>query len=99
MMRAQERWWRPGEGLRTIRWQLTLWYVVLLALALLMFSTFLYLSLSHNLYLQLDRRLQTEQQQVIDALDLDEERPELEDLEDLPPGMIVSLYDRTGERL
>jgi hypothetical protein len=59
MRRAHARVRRPWAVLHTIRWQLTLWYVLLLALALLVFSTFLYVSLSRTLYLGLDRRLQT----------------------------------------
>lgn len=42
---------------RSIRFRLTLWYLVTLALILLLFSTFIYLSISKRLYEEVDREL------------------------------------------
>ncbi|ACM18777.1 sensor histidine kinase, HAMP domain-containing [Geotalea daltonii FRC-32] len=42
---------------RSIRFRLTLWYLVTLALILLLFSTFIYLTISKRLYAEVDREL------------------------------------------
>ncbi|WP_243372266.1 ATP-binding protein [Geotalea sp. SG265] len=42
---------------RSIRFRLTLWYLVTLALILLLFSTFIYLTISNRLYAEVDRGL------------------------------------------
>ena len=99
MMRDRVRSWPPWVVLRTIRLRLTLWYLLLLTLILLGFSFFLYTSLRRNLYNGMDRRLEDEVPHLVDALDLDEDRPELEDLEDLDSGLVVALYDHTGARI
>jgi heavy metal sensor kinase len=99
MIDGRERLRFPWVVLSTIRLRLTLWYVALLAIVLLGFSTFLYASLSRKLYAELDHRLRTEKQRVIDELNLDKESPDLDDLQDLPTGLVVALYDHTGGHL
>lgn len=42
---------------RSIRFRLTLWYLVTLALILLLFSTFIYLTISNRLYAEVDQEL------------------------------------------
>ena len=91
MMRAHARWQRRWAVLHTIRWQLTLWYVLLLALALLMFSSFLYVSLAQRLSTQHDHRLRAEQRLAIAAFEVDGKGVEF-DRGDLPNGLIVALY-------
>ncbi len=86
MRRAHARVRRPWAVLHMIRWQLTLWYVLLLALALLLFSTFLYVSLARMLYTELDGRLKAERRLASGAFDFDEKPPVLDDRGDLPPG-------------
>jgi len=54
-------------GLRSIRFRLTLWYVLLLAIILAGFSAGIYVTLRHNLYANLDDSLQT---RVADLLPL-----------------------------
>ncbi len=50
--------------LRTIRVRLTLWYVVLLALILIVFSGALYFTLARSLYQQVDDTLRVNAEQV-----------------------------------
>ena len=99
MTRDQARLRPPWIVPQTIRLRLTLWYLLLLTLILLGFSVFLYTSLRRNLHIGMDRALEDEVPQLIDALDLDEKRPELEDLDDVPDGLVVALYDHAGGRL
>src|SRR5512135_630924 len=43
---------------KSLRFKLTLWYVLILAVLLIAFSSFLYLTLSNSLYRDVDNRLQ-----------------------------------------
>ena len=89
--------WR---ALRTIRVRLTLWYVGLLAVILLGFSTFLHLNLSRNLYEELDRSLVSYARQLVGNLELVAGSPRFGDeVELLPPGTVAVLYDRSGRQL
>ena len=91
---------RAWAGARTIRARLTLWYVALLAAILVGFSAFLYVSLDRNLHAELDRALTTEARRVADALEARGGPPLLpRELEDVPAGTVVALYDRTGRLL
>ena len=86
--------------LRTIRVRLTLWYVVLLAVILVAFGAFLYLSLARSLYAELDRSLEDEAQQVDAMVDLAKGRPEFKGRADrLEPGTLVVLQDLGGRRV
>lgn len=58
---AKLRW-----GGRTLRSRLTAWYTLLLALALVLFSGYLYLQLEKSLIAQLDTTLQVTASQVLD---------------------------------
>ncbi len=56
--------------LRTIRVRLTLWYVVLLALILIVFSGALYFTLARSLYQQVDDTLRVNAEQVAGAVNI-----------------------------
>lgn len=99
MIRVRGKLQRTWMNLQTIRARLTLWYVALLALILLGFSAFLYVNLSRSLRAEVDRGLRSEVPVVIDELDLDKETPDLENLGDVPTGLVVAVYDRAGERV
>lgn len=86
--------------LGTIRVRLTLWYVALLALILLAFSAFLYLSLSRTLHDEVDRALALEAQHVRSTLDIRDGVVRLGDVTDGPTsGTIVTLSDPAGRPL
>jgi membrane protein implicated in regulation of membrane protease activity len=99
----------PGSGrlhralrrLRTIRVRLTLWYVALLAVILLAFSAFLYLSLERSLRSELDQSLVTTAGQVTATLDNVDGRLGIggDAPDTLPSGTMVVLYDRTGQQV
>ncbi len=96
-MNRLRRTWR---ALRTIRVRLTLWYVGLLAVILLGFSTFLFFNLSRNLYDELDRSLVSYARQLVGNLELVAGSPRFGDeVELLPPGTVAVLYDRSGRQL
>jgi heavy metal sensor kinase len=83
-----------------MRVRLTLWYVSLLAVLLLAGNAFLYLSLSRTLWGELDRLLAVQAQQVVATLDVSEPLPPLNPAASrLAAGVVVALYNRTGERL
>ena len=44
---------------RSLRFKLTLWYVLILAVLLISFSSFLYITLSRSLYRDVDNRLRS----------------------------------------
>ncbi|MHB0871063.1 MAG: sensor histidine kinase [Chloroflexota bacterium] len=89
--------WRP---LLPIRVRLTLWYVALLALILMAFSTFLYLSLADSLRHEMDTSLTAAAAQLQANLDLENGQVRLGDnLDQLRPSAVVALYDPTGQRL
>lgn len=87
-------------SIRTIRVRLTLWYVMLLAIILVTFSAFLYLTLAHNLDTELDRSLGAEAQRIIASIDLQDGQPSLNgEFDPQSTGIVVALYSRTGTRL
>ena len=89
--------WAHG---RTIRTRLTLWYVALLALILLAFCAFLYLSLSRTLHGETDRTLAAEAQRVLDTLDIQDGAVRLGDPPDgVATGTLIVLGDATGRLL
>lgn len=91
---------RAWRLLRSIRVRLTLWYVALLAVILLAFSAFLYVSLSQSLHAEVERTLTAQARQIAATLDLENGQPSLnEGADGLPDGTIVALYDATGTRL
>ncbi len=100
-MRALRRVARAlRRPLQTIRGRLTLWYVALLAITLLGFSAFLYLSLARTLRAEGDRLLLAAAEQTIAMLEVVDGQPHLPDTpEALPPGMVVVLYDATGQEV
>jgi heavy metal sensor kinase len=87
-------------GLRKIRIQLTLWYVLILAIILIAFSVFLYVNLSNHLYAELDESLATIVDREAAVLagaagpaSLDTRAPSLD------AETVVALYDPAGTRL
>jgi heavy metal sensor kinase len=93
--RLLERAWPGG---RSIRVRLTLWYVVLLGVILLAFSSFLYVSLSRSLHEEVDRSLIGEAQRQLASLDLENGRPNLGE-PTVELGTTTILYDATGQRV
>lgn len=93
---VQPSWSRWGS----IRVRLTLWYVALLALVLLGFSTFVYLSLARNLAAEADRLLKAEADRIIALLDLEDGQPTLTEQGNtpLPERTIIVLTDHSGTR-
>lgn len=85
---------------RTIRLRLTLWYVALLAIILIGFSTFLYVRLAHNLRDGTDRALTLDAERVLSVLDVQNGKLVLGDAANqIPADMLVVLYDPSGRRL
>lgn len=85
--------------LRTIRVRLTLWYVALLAVILITFGAFLYVSLSRALHNELERSLTASSDQLAAAF-LTGGRPGLvQAIGTLPPGTVAILYDARGQQL
>jgi heavy metal sensor kinase len=64
-------------GLRSIRFRLTLWYVLLLAIILAGFSAGIYVTLRHNLYTNLDDSLQTRVADLLPLIRFEGDRPTL----------------------
>jgi heavy metal sensor kinase len=94
----QEKLYQWIQGM-SLRWRLTLWYVLLLAITLAVFSAFIYLSLSNSLHHELDALLLSQGEQVVSGLDAENGKLRLDP--DLPhlPGTYFSLYNRTGKLL
>lgn len=87
-------------SIRTIRVRLTLWFVMLLAIILVTFSAFLYLTLAHNLDAELNRSLGAEAQRIIASIDLQDGQPALNgEFDPQSTGIVVALYSRTGTQL
>jgi heavy metal sensor kinase len=100
MSRAQALARSSIAGLGKIRIQLTLWYVLILAIILIAFSSFLYANLSNHLYAELDESLATIADREVAVLasatgsvSLDARAPSLD------AETVVALYDPTGTRL
>ncbi len=92
---------RPRRlGNLPIRVRLTLWYVALMALVLIAFSAFLYLSLAGSLRQQMDAGLTAAAGQLQAAVDLENGRPAI-GRDQLQPasGVTAALYDPTGTHL
>ncbi len=98
LQRTSKRpFWLPSLPIRV---RLTLWYVVLLAMILIAFSTFLYLSLASSLRHEMDASLAATAAQLQANVDLENGQVRLgENLVQLPSDIAVALYDSTGSRL
>ena len=64
-------------GLRSIRFRLTLWYVLLLAVILAAFSAGVYLTLRHNLYGNLDNSIEDRAEVLLSIIRYEGGRPTL----------------------
>ena len=88
-------------GLRSIRFRLTLWYVLLLAIILAGFSAGIYFTLRHNLYGNLDDSLQTRANDLLPLVSYNGVRPSLS--QDVsanspdPEEQFVRVYDASAE--
>jgi heavy metal sensor kinase len=88
---------------KSIKFRLTVWYLVVLLILLLVFSTAAYFLLSHNLYQNLDDSLELRAAQLESALSTRDGDISLEDVsqwdfqEEL--GELVLLYDAEGNLL
>ena len=91
---------RSWEWATSIRTRLTLLYVTLLAVVLLGFSAFVYWSLSRSVRLATDRLLLAEAQGLSSALEVDDGVLSLNlGVEEMPPGIVATLFDRDGKRV
>jgi len=61
------KWWHPGQ--LTLRVRLTAWYMLLMALTLILFSGYLYFRLERSLLAQVDTTLQVTASQALTNLD------------------------------
>ena len=86
---------RAWSALGTVRVRLTLWYVLLLAVILTGFCSFVYLRLSRDLYSQADRLLVDEAQGLATALHTADESDLTGLFDDLPAGTIAAVV-QTG---
>ena len=91
---------RLRRALGRTRVRLTLWYVAVLAVSLVAFGGVLYLSLSRALHAETDRLLATQAERVIATANVRSRPPVLSERPgDLAAGVVVALYEATGERL
>jgi heavy metal sensor kinase len=72
------RFW-SGRG--TLRMRLTAWYLLLLGLALILFSAYVYFRLEHSLLAQIDSALQVAASQALASLDTEDGHPAFQDRE------------------
>ncbi|HHW41345.1 MAG TPA: HAMP domain-containing histidine kinase [Syntrophomonadaceae bacterium] len=81
----------------SLRWQLTVWYVVLMAFTLAVFSTFIYCNFSLSLRHELDTLLFFQGEQILSSVEAENGNLRVEP--DLPilPGTYFSLFDATGK--
>jgi heavy metal sensor kinase len=70
-----------STGRGTLRLRLTAWYVLLLGLALILFSGYLYFRLEHSLLAQVDSTLELAVSQVLTSLEDEDGRPAFQDRE------------------
>jgi heavy metal sensor kinase len=96
-MRVRHVLQRFMVNVRTIRVRLTFWYMALLALILVGFSAFLYVSLSRSLRGEADHILASDAQQVSSSLDIQNGQPQIG--ESPPTGSVVALYTTSGQLL
>lgn len=88
---------RAFISVRTLRARLTLWYVALLALTLVAFSTFLYLRLESELRAAGERALAAEAQREMATIDVQNGRPSIGGGTDqAATGMALVLTDATA---
>ncbi|HUZ78189.1 MAG TPA: HAMP domain-containing protein, partial [Chloroflexota bacterium] len=88
------------DSLLSIRVRLTLWYVVFLGLVLVVFGAFLYANLARSLPRQIAHDVKVEANQLASTLNLENGTPTLAGtLNELPPGMVVVLYNAAGQQL
>lgn len=101
MMGAMRRGWASIVlKLSSIRARLTLWYVLLLALIVLGYSTVLVVSLSRALTVGLDRVLGDGARQAVDIMDGAADEQELKhDFRRINVGTVIGLYTADGEHL
>jgi heavy metal sensor kinase len=85
-----------SAALGTLRVRLTLWYVLLLALILAGFCTFIYLRLSRDLYTEADTLLLAEARGLTSALSVGDQANLASLLGDVPAGTIVIAIDTTS---
>ena len=85
---------------KSIKFRLTIWYLVVLVILLLVFSTTAYFLLSHNLYQNLDDSLELRAAQIGSVLSTEDGDIGLDDVsqwdfqEEL--GELILLYDAEG---
>lgn len=93
------------KNLRSLRVKLTLWYVLILAIILIAFSSFLYFTLSKSLYRDVDRKLRSlaeliasESVMPLSKFGLNNVDQALEGLMNLKPiGKFIQVLDESGK--
>lgn len=88
---------RIQKFIRSIRFRLTVWYLLVLAGLLLLFGTISYTMLAQSLYRNLDDSLKTRALEVENTMDTSEDNVELEITEQ--PGEFVLVYGSDGSLL
>lgn len=91
----QRIWARLGDI--PLRWRLTAWYVLLLAVILGGFSAFIYINMSLSLKKGLDAVLLSQGEQVLSSMDIENGRPRLDPNLSLLPGTYFAFYDANGK--
>lgn len=87
------------QWFRSIRVQLTLWYLAVLAGTLLLFSAFLSWGFLHALRAATDQVLVSEAQRLALAIDNENGTPHFDPGETLAVGVAAILYDSTGKQV
>ncbi len=90
---------RTWGFIRTIRFRLTLWYVTLLAIILVAFGLFLYVSLSRTLHDEVRSSLTTSADRLSNAFLTGGRQGVSEVIASLPSGTVAILYDARGQQL
>lgn len=90
---------RAWVVVRTIRVRLAIWYTFVLGIILLGFGLFLFASLSHNLYAQVDATLSAESKETLSFITVHNRHPDITRRQYLPADTVFLLYDRSGKRV
>jgi len=87
MRRRFVRWWRVRLGIRT---QMTLWYTLVFAVLLALFSAVFFLGFQQSLYSSFDTTLQLRAQQIAGGISQENGVISIQDITGSLPGLITS---------
>lgn len=84
----------------TIKFRLTVWYILILALVLVCFSLVLYWDMERSMYHEAGLLLDTQARQLLSGLEAEEDRVYLPEIQDLTAsGTLAAFYDVNGSLL